>query len=108
MENRQKVLNIGYKFNNTENGKLVIRPIQLKDGEYGFFGDSRYNILEPIALTSDNKIQYTTEFMVGDVTVDATKYDYVNQQQYYLNRRYRKKPYGFIPHWFLRLKAMIK
>ena len=50
-----QLLNAGYKFlNPDEGGKL--RPIQLKDGVYGWHNDSDLNITEPVALTTGGAV----------------------------------------------------
>lgn len=49
-------LNADYKFKNTEGGTTVTRPIQLKDGVYGFFNDASLNVTEPVPISATNTI----------------------------------------------------
>ena len=51
-----QLLNAGYNFNNTEGSNVVARPIQFKDGEYGWFDDTDLNITEVVALTEEGTI----------------------------------------------------
>lgn len=92
-----KVLNTGYHFYNIEKGKKIRRPIQLKNGVYGYFNNSALNVDFPCALTKDNQLV--------DCSVKSPKYYYIDFEDIISSKKPKK---GNSYKGWIKLKARIK